>query len=274
MKTAFCRLGLTVAFAALTSAAFAGLPEGSFKGRSSLIRNSLIQNDAMAFLIKKDPEKADVYYAVLSEYDRIPFTHFTRKTAITKWVPRMYAYQVEKVAELEYALKPLSVNAQGEIVPKPDTKADTLVLKKDNSLRGAILTRFKKDFYTETAETIRMNGRVGSTWEGFIPGTYYGTDRKSGGDYFNKKINTELTTDGVARFSQERVQGEFQMTEKLPGMFTFSSVNKDNKGQELMENKIAVFIDIVNWKPLMTTDEMLVIDPDDATNVGFYYERH
>jgi hypothetical protein len=35
-----------------------------------------------------------------------------------------------------------------------------------------------------------------------------------------------------------------------------------------------VFIDIVNWKPFFTTDELLLVNPDDAKDVGFYYERH
>jgi hypothetical protein len=35
-----------------------------------------------------------------------------------------------------------------------------------------------------------------------------------------------------------------------------------------------VFIDIVNWKPKFTTEELMLINPDDATDVGFYYEKH
>ena len=37
---------------------------------------------------------------------------------------------------------------------------------------------------------------------------------------------------------------------------------------------LLVFFDIVNWKLFRTTNEALLIDPDNARNVGFFYERH
>ncbi len=271
MKMGFT-LGLALAF---TSAAFAGLPEGAFRGRSSLIDTSLFRNDVMALLIKKDPAATDSYMAVLAEYDRVPLTNLTRRTAITKWVPRLYAYRIDKVSELEYAMKPLKVTPAGAIEVDASRTPDQLILNRDNTLNGAVVSRYGRTEQVAgtVEETIRLNGRVGSTWEAFVPGSYYGTNARSGSDYFNNRINMVLNADRTAVFSQEQVRGTFSIQEAAPGMFTFSATNVE-RGADQVTPRIGVFIDIVNWKPLFTTDELLLIDTEDASNVGFYYERH
>ena len=251
------------------------LPEGSYKGNSNLVGKGLWNNDVMALLIKQDPSNKDVYYAILAEYDRIPLTNFTRKTAITKWVPRIYAYRVDKVDDLTFSMKPLMVTNSGEIEVNALVKADQLLLKKPNSLRGAIITRYNKQSDKEVVEeTIKFRGKVGSTWEDYVAGTYYGTKRKSGKDYFKKDINMDLSEDKVATFYQDEIKGKFTISEKLPGLFTFTATSEDNAGNDKVTNKIGLFIDIVNWKPIATTEELILINTDDATDVGFYYERH
>ena len=74
-------------------------------------------------------------------------------------------------------------------------------------------------------------------------------------------------------FSQDIV-GKFDAVEKAPGMYVFTTKGSVAKGADKVVNRIGVFVDIVNWKPFFTTDELLLINPDDAKDVGFYYERH
>lgn len=268
---------LTLSFAfTLLSASVAlasGLPEGSFKGSSTMIQNRGLQNDAMAFLIKKDPNNAGRSYAVLAEYDRLPLTNVTTKTAITKWVNRMYAYQIDQVGELQFQLKPLKVAEDGSIVGNEDVPSSMLLLANKGTLEKAVLVRV--DIKTgQQVEAIAMKGRVGSTWEKMVPGNYFGTSERTGNDYFNKDVNTYVTNEGLVLFNQKDIQGRFQLVEGAPGLFSMQSLSEDNQGLERVAGRIAVFIDIVNWKPLFTTDEMLLINPENAEDVGFYYERH
>lgn len=252
-----------------TTASFASLPEGSYKGNTQFVRKP----DVMALLIKQDPANKDVSYAILAEYTRINGRIGPDRLAITKWVPRMYAYRVEKISDLQYAMKPLHVTASGEITANGQASPDHLTLKESGSLMGAVLTRYEKNSVI-VAETIKLNGHLGSTWEKYIPGTFFGTTDSTGGDYFGKGVNLVLSEDKVATFSQEKIKGEFAVAEKAPGLFAFTPIKTDNIGNEDVVSRIGVFIDIVNWKPVFTTDELLLINPDNAKDVGFYYERH
>lgn len=261
-------LSLAVSLALHSPAAAGGLPSGGFKGSTPMLRRP----DAMALLIKKDPQAADTHYAVLAEYDRLNGYIVPDRLAITRWVPRLFVYRVDPVGELRYALRPLKVTPEGEIVPE-DVAPDSLTLAKADTLDGAVLIRHEKNSVA-VAERITFKGKVGSTWENYIPGKFYGTNRKSGGDYFNKKTNTVLTPEGDAEFAMEEVKGRFKIAEKVPGLFTFTTSAPNTVGADKLLSRIGVFIDIVNWKPLFTTDELLLINPADPTDVGFFYERH
>ncbi len=249
------------------------LPEGAFKGQSQLLKG----NDVMAFLIKKDPANKDRYYAILSEYDRVPVTHLGgKKMALTKWVPRMYVYRVDKIADLEYTLSPLLVTAAGEIDINTSVKSSTLMLKASNEMNGAELIR--NDQKSQVPEKIKFKGVVNSTWEPYVPGKYFGTIDNTGGDYLKKGVNTELFTDFVAKFSRNDIFGEFSIAEKAPGLFVFTPQGNNLKGTDKIQGRIGVFVDIVNWKSFglekFTTEELLLINTEDANDVGFYYERH
>ncbi len=280
MKKSIQLLTLGVLYSLFSLNSSAELPEGSYMGCSSFFDhkncNDLIYNDAMALLIKKDPSANDKYYAVLAEYDRVPLTNITVKTALTKWVNRMYAYELTRAdTGLTYLAKRLVVDDEGNIVASSE-KSDLLILKNDHDLEGATFLRVDKSQEEDdiVLEKISFSGKVGSTWENLVPGDYFGSTDSTGGDYFKKTINTRVNADGTIVFNQAGLRGEYVTAEKAPGLFTFASLNTHNQSNLNLEKKIGVFIDIVNWKPLMTTDELLIIDPDDAKNVGFYYERH
>jgi hypothetical protein len=72
------------------------------------------------------------------------------------------------------------------------------------------------------------------------------------------------------------IKGKYTMTEKLPGMFIFATPKNNNIGDDKVLSRIGVFIDIVNWKSFgiqnFTTDELLMINPENPKDVGFYYE--
>lgn len=257
----------------LAASASAGLPAGSFKGSSAFLKGP----DVMALIIKKDPANANVSYAVLAEYTRLPYIPGPERIEITKWVPRTYAYRIEPAGKLRYAVKPLRVSAAGEIeVDNGHLVFGALTLAKDGTLDGAKLIRYDRGS-NMAAETITFNGKLSSTWEDYVPGDYFGSKDNTGGDYMHKAVNMTLSKDRVAEFSQEAVKGKFDVSEKAPGIFVFRAKGPGavgDKGKEKIEPMIGVFIDIVNWKPFFTTDELLLINPEDPKDVGFYYERH
>ncbi|MDP3541298.1 MAG: hypothetical protein Q8T11_02380 [Elusimicrobiota bacterium] len=260
-----------VASALLASAAHAGpIPEGSWGGLSALLKGP----DVMAFLLKADKTNPTAGYAILAEYTRLPFIPGPERLEIARWVPRLYIYRVEQLDKLRFAVKPLKVSATGGLeLDGGYAAAGELTLAKKGTLVGATLTRYEKGD-PAVAEVVTFDGKVSSTWEGYVPGAYFGSKDSTGGDYTHKNINTRLGDDKVAEFFQSEVKGKFDMTEAAPGIFTFKAKGAIAKGADKVLSRIAVFVDIVNWKPIMTTDELLLINPDDAKDVGFYYERH
>jgi hypothetical protein len=255
----------------LVSAAHAGpLPAGSWGGASELISGP----DVMALIIRQDPTNPTAGYAILAEYTRLPYIPGPERLEIARWVPRLYAYRVEQIGKDRFAMKPLRVSAAGEIeVDGGYPAAGELTLAKAGTLVGATMTRFEKG-KAEAAETIAFEGKVSSTWESWVPGDYFGSKDSTGGDYTHKRVNTRLGKDKSADFFQRDIVGKFSAVEKAPGIFVFAPSGPVAKGLDKVAGRLAVFVDIVNWKPFFTTDELLLINPDDAKDVGFYYERH
>lgn len=292
------------------------LPEGSFKGDSSLINggqnkhllnydlnaptnpydnayeeytkydrnddklnevNSL-NNDVISFIVQKNQNQEESYYVIMSEYDRVPFTNIGRRFPLTKWVNRMYAYQMDQVSALKYQLSKLVVTNNSEIEADQNQVMAILELKSKNSFDGAKLTRYASAQDKTVAEVVVLNGRVGSTWENYVAGDYFGSTDNTGGDYFDKTVNTRITNDGRARLNTQKTSGEFSITEKKPKMFVLKTISANTRGADQVLNRIGVFIDIVNWKHLgikkFTTEEFLLINPENASDVGFFYERH
>jgi hypothetical protein len=257
MKNTFLTLVL------LASTAAAGpLPDGSYKGASPRLKN----DDVMSLIVRGD-------YAVLAEYTRLRFIPGPERLEITNWVPRTYFFKVTPAGDLKYALKPQRVSASGELEDDPGyLVANLLTLKKKGTLDGAVLSRYDKGS-AFVSESIAFDGKLSSTWEDYVPGNYFGSKDATGNDYLHKAINTVLSEDMKAEFAQDEIKGKFDITKKAPGVFTFKAVSV-TLGAEKVTTRIGVFIDIVNWKPFFTTDELLLINPDDAKDVGFYYERH
>ncbi len=253
----------------VSAAGAAGLPEGSFSGSSPLLRGP----DVMALLVRKDPVNPTAYYALLAEYTRIPYIPGPERLEIARWVPRVYAYRLETIGKLSYSMKPLRVSAAGGIEVDPGAPASVLDLAENGTLDGALLTRNDKSAGV-TPERIAFKGKVSSTWESWVPGNFFRSKDSTGGDYLKKDINTTLSKDMVADMFQQDIVGKFDATEKAPGMYVFTPKGVVAKGADQVVTRIGVFVDIVNWKPFFTTDELLLINPDDAKDVGFYYERH
>jgi hypothetical protein len=280
------KMCLILAVFAINATSFAELPEGTFTGQSNIVKSSLTAPNAMALIIKKDQATGNSY-AILAEYERKPWTHFVTALPIgatigkeasylTSWVNRMYIYKVDG-SGMSYKLIPLKVDADGNIVPMLTMPAVDLNLKTEGSLLGAQISRY---YAKNKVELINMNGKypANSTWEDMIPGNYFGSTDSSGGDYTSSDVNTSLFEDGTLNLDLPNTKGTFSLTEKLPGMFVVKSNSSFNKGNDKVAGRIVVFIDIVNWKSLgidrFTTEEMLMINPFNASDVGFYYERH
>ena len=257
---------LTLA-AVLASAVHAGpIPEGSWG--STQIR----KQDIMALIIKADASNPTAGYAVLAEYTRLPIPALPERLRVCNWVPRLYFYRIEQMDKLRFSLKPMKVSATGGLeLDGGYASVSELTLDKKGTLVGAVLNRYDK---SGAKEEINFEGKIGSTWENYVPASFFGSHDSTGGDYLHKRINTRLTDDKVADFFQEEIKGKFDMVEVVPKIFTFKPKGPIALGAEKVVTRIGVFIDIVNWKPFFTTNELLLVNPDDAKDVGFYYQRH
>ncbi len=263
------KLSLALSALLLAAAAHAGdLPEGSFNGTSALLHGP----DVMAFIVRRDAKNPTAGYAVLAEYTRLPFIPGPERLEIARWVPRLYVYRLEQKTPLVYTVQPLRTN-KGEIVPDAGYPVlGELTLAKKGTMDGATLTRYEKTSAL-AAEVVTFSGKVSSTWEPYVPGNFFRSKDATGGDYLRKDINTRLGEDKVGDFFQLDFTGKFDFIEKIPGLWTLKAKGPV-AGVDQATDRIGVFIDIVNWRPFFTTKELLLINPDDAKDVGFYYQRH
>lgn len=266
------KLLLVLVSTLLATAASADVPVGGFRGQSPALRNP----DIMALVMRRDAGDPRKGYAVLSEYTRVPYIGMlgAERLEITRWVPRMYIYRVEQTGERTFRFIPLRVSG-GALQGDPAYPVfGTLTMARGGSdIRGAVLTRYDKGG-TSPAETITFDGHVSSTWQDWVSAEFFASHDATGGDYFHKRVNTVLRPDHTALLAQPDITGEYQFTETVPGIWLATARGPQATGQSLMETRIGVFIDIVNWKPFFRTNELLMINPDDARDVGFYYQRH
>lgn len=272
---------ITVALTLLAAVAASAsdLPTGSFKGRSALIHGA----DVMALIIQKDPANPQAGWAILAEYDRTIASKgggiewdrrlpAPERIQLTRWVFRLYAYRLEPAGQKRWSLRPLKI-AGTQIAPDATVTPSVLALAKDGTLEGATMTRYEKGSVL-AAETISFFGGLSSTWENFVPGDYFLAHDTTGGEYFSKGHNMSISKDMVAEYAAPEIAGKFDvLATDVPKLFAFRAQSAANKGSEKLVGRIAVFIDIVNWKPVFRTNELLVINPDDARDLGFYYQR-
>ncbi len=261
---------LMVALTLVSSlSANAALQEGAWKGKSEKTAG-FWDNDVMSLLIRKDPNDSSSYYAVLAEYERWPMIR-ARKAAIVNWVNRIAAYRITQIDPNNYAMKHLTVSAEGKIVTDEAAGADLLTV----SSNGPVIYRYEKGSSPQKLiETIELKGKVNSTWEPLVVGRYFGSKDSSGADYRHDEYNMEIFNNNTANFFQDDIVGQYAIGEEAPGMFVFKAISASNRGDDKLTNRIGVFIDIVNWKPHFTSDELLLINPENESDVGFYYERH
>ncbi len=267
------KLIVLAALTLMAATSHATLPEGAFKGDSSQIRG-LLNSNIMSLLIKKDPNSSD-YYAILAEYKVSNVASLIQSSRITNWINRIYSYKIVETSKLNYDLLPLEVTAAGDIQANTNVVASTLTLAKEGSLEGAILLRDRSQ-ERFMVEVMRFDGTSsGSTWENYIPSKYLGTTLSNGLDYFNDySYNLVINADMTADFHQNDIKGQFDVRENIQGLFFTMTPRSNNvKGQNKVVGRIAYFTDIVNQKPKKTNDEILFINPESGSDIGFYYER-
>ncbi len=267
------KLIILAALTLMAATSHAALPEGAFKGDSNQI-SGLLNSNIMSLLIKKDPNSSD-YYAILAEYKISNVASLIQSSRITNWINRIYSYKIVQTSDLNYDLLPLEVTATGDIQANMSVTASTLTLTKEGSLKGAVFSRDRSQVSSKN-EIMRFDGTSsGSTWENFIPSKYLGTTLSNGLDYFNDySYNLVINADMTADFYQNNIKGQFDIRENIQGLF-FTMTPRSNavKGQNKVVGRIAYFTDIVNQKPKKTNDEILFINPNNGSDIGFYYER-
>lgn len=264
--------------------------EGAYIASSDLVVQVGSSEDVMSLIVKHDPARPGLGYLFMAEYDRLVTGSLaqliSRRIPITKWTNRMFLFQMEQSSANVILLRRLVV--QGGVIEAEENLAGLITLQQAGQLQGATLRRFKAGT-SEVAEVISVRKEGGSTWEPFVPGHYFGLNKFALTAYFKKSdINTFVSPAGVISFSRSNMAGAFQMNESRPRMFTFSPISMSQAGEgalspisnavvaetrKTLTKKIGVFIDIMNWKPLMNTNELLIVNPEDPSDIDFYYER-
>ena len=248
------------------------LPEGSWEGTSPQV---IGRKDRMVMQFKRDPQNPQGYYASLSEYSRrLPawLGQLAPGLQMTSWVPRMYPYYITHKGNDVYEVRPMHVGANGDIEPNPNAKASTLKLS-PNGMKGAELTRCDKDGKEEKISF--HGGKAVTTWEKNIVGKYFLAIDRSGGEYFEKGVNAEVTKAGVLTLDTHHLGGSYKVKPQAGGLFfTLEPMAPHQLGANAAKKFIGKGMDIVNWKPFRTTIEILLMNPENPRDVKFFYERH
>lgn len=285
-------VALFSAFQLVSSLSLAiNLKSETITGSSNLISSSIVDPNVMALILHKD-QNSQRTFAILAEYDRKAGTHLItlpvvtlplgpKGAYLTSWINRMYIYEVLQRTEQILDLHPLKVTANGNITMDPNKVSTVLQLKspKAKSLKGATIFRYEAGS-NKPVETISLSNvfPANSTWEALVPGDYFWSTDNTGGDYSKDSVNASVSSSGQLRIAAPRGEGEFQLVEKIPRIFVVETVDAKPESAVNVQSRIAVFIDIVNWKGLgiskFTTEEMLFINPDNPEDIGFFYERH
>ena len=205
---------------------------------------------------------------------------------LLQWVQIYKFSPTEDFAGKIYKMQRLSV-VNGEIVVKKQADAGKLTLSdegnEDNRLEDAKLTmKIKnKDVVLKFTKTKRFP--LSSTWENkYTPGPYNPGYKQAdiqvlelAADY-NRATNTETAKFNVSKLKNRDlvVKGNFTVKQAKKGMFTFTAKNlKETTGAALVQDKIGVFVDVFDAKPVMKTVELILIDPANDNNSQMYFEQ-
>lgn len=230
---------------------------------------------------------------------------------ITKTV---VAYEASPGAEENtFELWPLVVQGD-QIVPKKEGKPRTLALSTapdlEHALAGATISAARDDeprlTYFPTKEDDRSDGiqyktaraaykvaKLKSTWrKKFLRGPYLSQyykrndivlrcNSQDGHDsaefILNEKYSRMKPKKRAQMFTHPDsafLKGEFSVSEPRDGMFLFHSVSADEKTNEIVKNKIGLFIDIFDATESLGQDvvELTLIDSERPEDFLMYYE--
>lgn len=270
------------------------------------------KNNAMALFIENDEVTGKTYaiLAEYERLPMTNFTRTTAVRSWVNRL-YAFKVEQEEERKNQFNLIPLAVSAQGQIyanreVPSSSLSMPAIVNQRPwNGLSGAVVRIYDRENPDpNTAEIIKFrNGTHGSTWRRFVPANYMGTKRTSGLDYFrrNKFYNAKVSPDlylhaekfqdyedyekpiiAMASFSLEEQEygldifGSFIVREKARRFFSFEPIKNqksDAVNIEEVSTKIGIFIDVMDWtRAGFMTNELFLINPDDPSDVGFFYE--
>ncbi len=198
-----------------------------------------------------------------------------------------------------YKMHRLSV-VNGEIKVNPKAEASKLTLSdnesvdaEENRLEGAklslkinnkdVVVNFKSQkILGRTVDDITKRFPLESTWENkYTPGPYNPGYKQADITVLDLLFD-KSTKAKTAKFNVEKlngknleIKGDFSVKQVDEGMFTFVATNLANtKGANLVQDKIAVFVDIFDFKPRMATVELILIDPANDNNSQMYFEEY
>jgi hypothetical protein len=292
---------LSICMGSLSRAEIPSISEGVYRGTSSTGKH-------LTLLLRKAPDSADHFNAILAEYlyppEKLRFIlnkEYLKDVAHA--VPQMYLYRADRYpGEWNYRLTPLHLDGSGDLIPNPDMKEQTLEI-----FLGAYGLAPRIRFDGKELGAIEFNEKPHSTWENYVSGNFiigfHGTYTSvlsynarnlipaNSLELAESKVETGRVPTAkfigtkfyLSPFLRRNYSGQFDMIEskQVPGIYLLRNARRGAKGAKKLQTRVAAFVDIVNWKTnppegqkRKCTDEMVLFNPENPKDVTIYYERN
>lgn len=293
MKILFPILSLVVmSFIGIQTPAFSESLNQRYFGKA-MIKN---QVRPAAILTQAIPSEPGSYYAVVMQYLR----PFKEKKFVKKFLrPSEKNGYLQELLDWVTIVKLVPIAGSKNFFVFPVEVIEGQVVQGAVPLNGSLVNRGATwlgrdrvllDFVLE-GERVRVNGDrqrrfpLKSSWEAlYSPGPYNPGYKQATirvlelKNDFNqhKGYSTAVFSVNELKGKPVEIKGGLLMNHHGSGLFTFGRNPEvaEPVGFELVKNKIGVFVDIYDAKPVMNTVELILIDPSNSKESQMYFEEY
>lgn len=249
----------------------------------------------MGLLVNPIEGEREAYYAIVLEYlspfreeNFIPeFVRPGKKKLLSKkqnsYLQELLQWvQIYKIVESDkntYQLFALSVKDGKFIVSDSPVEGKIKINKKD----AVVTVKVGERLLTGDLDS-QKRFPLKSSWDlKYVPGPYNPGYKQSDVVILDLQRDMDaLTKEATAVFDvtklkekEIKIKGEFKIQEAYRGMFIFYPKSGEKvEGAALVTDKIGAFIDVYDAKPVMKTDELILIDPADPYGSQMYFESY
>ncbi len=245
-----------------------GIPDGSYKGK---FRGQ--QSGRVHFIVNPMNGCDGCFVATIFKRQNPIFGSIERQVKAYKALPLNSAYsKTGRASTSEYSLTPIDVDTDGELTTVNDNPSMRLTITSDVGTEDVhfSLSAAGSDNHDPFASAMEFKGKESpfDTNEGESGVLRNGWSCKTVGTIgmFNTSQEDQVTRFAtITSFGTRRdASGTFQVEEKAPGVFTYTSIGLYSWGEELatMPKKLIIFIE------KGSKERALLINPSNTTDIG------